>query len=159
MYFLPNYLDAFDDPGLKHGLLALTVYHALLDCQDQPPELTTRLYNYFRYHTHEFIKAEIHEKQQANPTRSMQNIIQDVPAIRDIQMFIEMYGLCFQYFPLVRTEIPEAHNKYIKKEMMNGLVRQASGHSAIGFFLVENLNSDSTKNIQIFWGKKLPNYQ
>lgn len=131
LFFLPSYLDALRDDRLKHGLLALTVYHSLLDCQDQPHTVVTRLYKYFRYHMHHFINAEILAKQQSNPGRSMENIIQGTPAIRDIQMFLEFYGLCFKYFPLVRTEIPEAHNRYIKREMMEGLVRQAAHHSGL----------------------------
>lgn len=131
IYFLPNYLDTLRDEGLKHGLLSLTVYHALLDSQDQPPEVVEQLYKYFRYHVHGFIKSEINAKQQSNPGRSVENVLQSSPMIRDIQMFVEFYGMCLGYFPLVRTEIPEAHNKYIKKEMMQGLVRQASAHAGL----------------------------
>ena len=80
---------------------------------------------------HQFIKCEIDVKQRANPGRTTENILQGVPAIRDIQMFVEFYGMCLKYFPLVRTEIPEAHNKYIKKEMMRGLVTQASAHAGL----------------------------
>lgn len=42
--------------------------------------------------------------------------------IRDILMYIEFYALCLQYFPAYRTEIPEAWNKSIKKQMKLGLV-------------------------------------
>ena len=64
-----------------------------------------------------FFWSEIAAKQKIDVTRPVEHILQSCPAIRDIQMFLEMYGLCFQYFPLVRTEIPEAHNKYIKQQM------------------------------------------
>ena len=70
-------------------------------------------------------------KIKADDSKTVQFCLQECPAIRDVLMFIEMYGLCFQYFPLVRTEIPEAHNKYIKREMKKGLVRQCSHHQAI----------------------------
>ena len=131
MFFLPSYFDTIRDDGLKHGLMALTVFHAILDCQRHPKTKVAQLYKYFRLHMHSFIKAEIKEIQKSEPGATIENFLCGIPALRDIQMYLEFYGLCFQYFPLVRTEIPEAHNKYIKKEMMNGLVRQSAHHQAL----------------------------
>lgn len=37
-------------------------------------------------------------------------------------MYMEFYCLCLQFFPLYRTEIPEAWNKSIKLQMKLGLV-------------------------------------
>ena len=131
MFFLPSYFDAIRDDTLKHGLMALTVYHAILDCQKHSETIITELYKYFRTHMHAFIKGEIEAIQRSDPGATIDGVLCGIPALRDIQMYLEYYGLCLRYFPLVRTEIPESHNKYIKKEMMKGLVRQAAHHQAL----------------------------
>lgn len=43
--------------------------------------------------------------------------IQNSAAIRDTQSYMELYSLLFQFFPEIRTEIPEARNKYFKVEV------------------------------------------
>ena len=84
------------------------------------------------------------EKISMDNSNTVEFCLQECPAIRDVLMFVEMYGLCFQYFPLVRTEIPEAHNKYIKREMKKGLVRQCAHHQGI-------INESATKFVNLLF--------
>ena len=44
-------------------------------------------------------------------------ILQQHPGIRDTQSYMELYSMLFGFFPITRTEIPEAHNKHYKGEI------------------------------------------
>lgn len=45
-------------------------------------------------------------------------VVATTPQIRDTQSYIELYSMLFKFFPVTRTEIPEAHNKDYKNEIL-----------------------------------------
>lgn len=57
LFFLPTYADSLKDCGLKHGLMALTVFHSLLNCQEFSNESDIDdIYEYFRKHWNIFLQ-------------------------------------------------------------------------------------------------------
>ena len=90
-----------------------------------------------KFFTPTFFK--ILDVEERKKTQTSQNIkrrirahtLQDVPCLRDIQMFIEFFGFNTEFFPICRTEVAESHNKYIKTEILQGLTRQSAHQSAI----------------------------
>ena len=100
---------------------------------------------------------ELNARRNYDPGLTMGKMLRSCPAIRDLQMYLEMFGMCFRYFPLVRTEIQEAHNKYIKKEMKKGLVTSCAHHQALINEQTKNFVSLLFSGLQIRQSNALAN--
>ena len=77
-------------------------------------------------HIHEeyekIVKAAKEIKKKPKPVTEVTKckkswILQHHPALRDTQSYVELYSMLFGFFPITRTEIPEAHNKHYKGEI------------------------------------------